>query len=60
MTHNFDDCDDCKKLIEKYGEENLNYCEFCDHYYHGNYCSCGRGQEAEEREKHKREIVSFT
>lgn len=51
MTEN---CKDCEDLIEKYGEENLNFCEFCEHYYHGKYCSCGEGQELKELEKQQK------
>lgn len=34
------DCDDCKRLVEKYGEENLKICIMCAHYYYGEVCSC--------------------
>jgi len=54
-----DDCADCKRLIARYGEENLSYCDYCGHLYHGKYCTCGRQQEAEEEEQAKSEKVVF-
>jgi len=45
---NHETCETCERLIEKYGEENLNECPFCQHLYHGNSCNCGGAQEAQE------------
>lgn len=35
------DCIDCQKLVEKYGECNLNICNRCGHFLKkGDKCSC--------------------
>jgi len=41
------DCEDCARLVEKYGEDNLDECEFCGHYYYGEKCTCRDGMEEE-------------
>jgi hypothetical protein len=40
MMEAYADCNDCKRLISKYGRGSLNFCENCGHYYKGNTCSC--------------------
>lgn len=49
MTHT-EDCESCKLLLDEYGEENLEICEFCGHYYvqykdNSGYCTCTKGEE---------------
>lgn len=46
------DCKSCKTLIKDYGEENLEVCEFCGHYYVQNidetgFCTCTKGEQKE-------------
>ena len=33
-------CEDCQKLVEKFGEYNLDICNRCGHFFKGNICSC--------------------
>lgn len=36
-------CEDCKKLVEDYGEDKLKICDDCGHFYkddEGDLCPC--------------------
>lgn len=38
-----EDCESCRILAKKYGD-NLSECPYCGHLYHGDFCTCTKGE----------------
>jgi len=59
MIPEYEECEDCQRMVKIHGEKALGVCPKCNHYYiDGEICSClGNASEIKDRKSKKKHLI---